>query len=135
MEFLLKYIMPKFFCEYCGIYLTHSSPHGRKQHVKGKKHIANKIEYFSQFLLNFQRQIQSGKYIITLGQAQLPGMPSFPQINPPMMPTGAPPSMTPPGMIPSMPPMPPMGIGPSIIPYGVPPPPPGPEPNTRLVDE
>jgi U1 zinc finger len=31
--------MPKFYCEYCGIYLTHSSPRGRKEHSTGKKHI------------------------------------------------------------------------------------------------
>ncbi len=42
--------MPKFYCEYCGIYLTHSSPSGRKQHAKGRKHINNKIEYYSQYL-------------------------------------------------------------------------------------
>lgn len=46
--------MPKYFCEYCGIYLTHSSPLGRKQHAKGKKHISNKIEYYSQFLYEYQ---------------------------------------------------------------------------------
>ena len=63
-EIVIKFIikMPKYFCEYCGIYLTQSSPYGRKQHVKGKKHISNKIEYFSQFLLTFQRQIQTGNF-------------------------------------------------------------------------
>jgi U1 small nuclear ribonucleoprotein C len=48
--------MPKYFCEYCGIYLTHSSPGGRKQHSHGRKHINNKIEYYSQFLYEFQQQ-------------------------------------------------------------------------------
>lgn len=43
--------MPKFYCEYCGIYLTHSSPSGRKQHSHGRKHINNKVEYYSQFLI------------------------------------------------------------------------------------
>lgn len=47
--------MPKYFCEYCGIYLTHSSPGGRKQHSHGRKHINNKIEYYSQFLYEFQQ--------------------------------------------------------------------------------
>jgi U1 small nuclear ribonucleoprotein C len=47
--------MPKYFCEYCGIYLTHSSPWGRKQHSHGRKHINNKIEYYSQFLYEFQQ--------------------------------------------------------------------------------
>ena len=47
--------MPKYFCEYCGIYLTHSSPGGRLQHVHGRKHISNKIEYYSQFLYEFKQ--------------------------------------------------------------------------------
>ena len=47
--------MPKYFCEYCGIYLTHSSPGGRYQHSHGRKHINNKIEYYSQFLTDFQQ--------------------------------------------------------------------------------
>ena len=50
--------MPNFFCEYCGIYLKHSSPFGRKQHAKGKKHIHNKVEYYQQFLMEFQQQEQ-----------------------------------------------------------------------------
>jgi len=58
--------MPNFFCEYCGIYLKHSSPFGRKQHSRGKKHIYNKVEYYSQFLLEFQQQGQMRKYFSTL---------------------------------------------------------------------
>jgi len=42
--------MPKYFCEYCGIYLIHSSPKGRRQHNGGRKHKQNKIEYYQQFL-------------------------------------------------------------------------------------
>ena len=38
--------MPKFYCEYCGIYLTHSSPSGRRQHSMGKRHKVNKVEYY-----------------------------------------------------------------------------------------
>ncbi len=49
--------MPKFYCEYCGVYLTHSSPSGRKQHCRGRKHINNKIEYYNQLLID---QNQSG---------------------------------------------------------------------------
>ena len=51
--------MPKYFCEYCGIYLTHSSPGGRYQHSHGRKHINNKIEYYSQFLYEFQKKIDN----------------------------------------------------------------------------
>ncbi|CAA9990876.1 hypothetical protein, conserved in Apicomplexan species [Plasmodium knowlesi strain H] len=42
--------MPKYYCEYCDIYLTHSSPVGRRQHVQGRKHISAKIEYFQNLL-------------------------------------------------------------------------------------
>lgn len=48
--------MPKFYCEYCGIYLTHSSPSGRKQHGEGRKHIQNKIDYYSQLLVDAHSQ-------------------------------------------------------------------------------
>ena len=52
--------MPNFFCEYCGIYLKHSSPFGRKQHARGRKHIQNKVEYYKQFLIEFQQQGHPG---------------------------------------------------------------------------
>ncbi|KJP85482.1 hypothetical protein AK88_04878 [Plasmodium fragile] len=42
--------MPKYYCEYCDIYLTHSSPVGRRQHSQGRKHINAKIEYFENLL-------------------------------------------------------------------------------------
>lgn len=41
--------MTKFYCEYCGVYLSNSAPSTRKQHAKGKKHIDNKIAYYSQY--------------------------------------------------------------------------------------
>ena len=58
--------MPKYFCEYCGIYLTNSSPRSRKQHAHGRKHINNKIEYYSQFLYEFQHEAYSNLYLIIL---------------------------------------------------------------------
>jgi hypothetical protein len=48
--------MVKFYCEYCGIYLTQSSPMGRKQHSTGRKHMLNKIDYYTQLLLESQRE-------------------------------------------------------------------------------
>mmetsp|Transcript_51066 Transcript_51066/g.119519 ORF Transcript_51066/g.119519 Transcript_51066/m.119519 type:complete len:128 (-) Transcript_51066:60-443(-) len=38
--------MPKFYCEYCDLYLTHSGKAGRYQHLTGRRHINNKIEYY-----------------------------------------------------------------------------------------
>lgn len=52
--------MTKYYCEYCNIYLTHSSPGGRKQHVRGRKHISNKVEYFTVFLLEQQAMAAAG---------------------------------------------------------------------------
>mmetsp|Transcript_6755 Transcript_6755/g.5768 ORF Transcript_6755/g.5768 Transcript_6755/m.5768 type:complete len:123 (-) Transcript_6755:50-418(-) len=40
--------MPKYFCEYCDIFLAHSSFFGRKQHSTGRKHIQNKIDYYTE---------------------------------------------------------------------------------------
>ena len=48
--------MPKYFCEFCGIYLIHSGPGGRKQHNHGKKHITNKIEYYRQVIGELNKQ-------------------------------------------------------------------------------
>ncbi len=48
--------MPKFYCEYCGVYLTHSSPSGRKQHFEGRKHIQFKIDYYTQLLVEAQKE-------------------------------------------------------------------------------
>jgi hypothetical protein len=56
--------MPKYFCEYCGIYLTHSNPRGRQQHSHGRKHINNKIEYYSQFLSETQNHSNNNNTLL-----------------------------------------------------------------------
>lgn len=39
--------MPKYYCDYCDIYLTHDSPSVRKSHVNGNKHkMAVKAYYY-----------------------------------------------------------------------------------------
>ena len=42
--------MPKFYCEYCDLYLTHSGLSGRRQHLTGRRHINNKIEYYQNLI-------------------------------------------------------------------------------------
>lgn len=42
--------MPKYYCEYCDIYLMHSSLAGRRQHNAGRKHINNKIEFYQNLI-------------------------------------------------------------------------------------
>mmetsp|Transcript_26727 Transcript_26727/g.32518 ORF Transcript_26727/g.32518 Transcript_26727/m.32518 type:complete len:125 (-) Transcript_26727:142-516(-) len=42
--------MPKFYCEYCDMFLTHSGLTGRRQHLTGRRHINNKIEYYQMLI-------------------------------------------------------------------------------------
>merc|ERR1712176_1441671 len=42
--------MPRFYCDYCDIYLNFDSYHGRKQHQRGRKHQDNVRQYYMQFL-------------------------------------------------------------------------------------
>jgi len=41
--------MPKYYCDYCDIFLTHDSPSVRKSHNEGWKHKAAVRAYYSQF--------------------------------------------------------------------------------------
>eukprot|EP01026_Neomeris_dumetosa_P064223 TRINITY_DN6108_c2_g1_i2.p3 TRINITY_DN6108_c2_g1~~TRINITY_DN6108_c2_g1_i2.p3 ORF type:complete len:137 (-),score=23.30 TRINITY_DN6108_c2_g1_i2:145-555(-) len=41
--------MPRYYCDYCDIFLTHDSPAVRKQHNTGYKHKANVRNYYMQF--------------------------------------------------------------------------------------
>ena len=38
--------MPKFFCDYCDVYLTHDSMSVRKAHNSGRNHLRNVVEYY-----------------------------------------------------------------------------------------
>lgn len=40
--------MPKFFCDYCDVYLTHDSMSVRKAHNTGRNHLRNVVEYYQQ---------------------------------------------------------------------------------------
>ena len=55
--------MPRYFCDYCDVYLTHDSAPGRKQHIRGWKHRENVKQYYEQFMKQFYEQ-----------NAGLPGM-------------------------------------------------------------
>lgn len=41
--------MPKYYCDYCDVFLTHDSPSVRKAHNNGWKHKAAVRQYYSQF--------------------------------------------------------------------------------------
>ena len=51
--------MPKFYCEYCGIYLTHSSPSGRRQHAAGKRHKQYKVDYYRNIKIMMEDEIRA----------------------------------------------------------------------------
>lgn len=51
--------MPRFYCDYCDIYLNFDSYHGRKQHQRGRKHQDNVRQYYMQFL---QKSFVTSKY-------------------------------------------------------------------------
>eukprot|EP00449_Zooxanthella_nutricula_P007926 CAMPEP_0198502954 /NCGR_PEP_ID=MMETSP1462-20131121/9619_1 /TAXON_ID=1333877 /ORGANISM="Brandtodinium nutriculum, Strain RCC3387" /LENGTH=126 /DNA_ID=CAMNT_0044232059 /DNA_START=90 /DNA_END=467 /DNA_ORIENTATION=+ len=91
--------MPKFYCEYCDLYLTHSGLSGRRQHLTGRRHINNKIEYYQ--MLIREKGLTPPIYPPPPGMV-LP-MPKLPGAGPPGVP-GLP--GMPPGMRPGLPGMP-----------------------------
>ena len=44
----LPHNMPKFFCDYCDVYLTHDSMSVRKAHNSGRNHLRNVVDYYQQ---------------------------------------------------------------------------------------
>ncbi|KAG8464608.1 hypothetical protein KFE25_009976 [Diacronema lutheri] len=113
--------MPRFYCEYCEIFLTHSSAHGRRQHSSGRKHIMNVIDYYADFQLQL-RETTEGAPLPPVGMPLPPPLPQpggagmFSLPVPPPLPMPSMPMMAPPqpagyGFAP--PPMrPPMGFAP-----------------------
>lgn len=47
--------MPKYYCDYCDVKLSHDSPNGRKIHRAGRKHIKNVRLYYQKWL---EEQVQ-----------------------------------------------------------------------------
>jgi len=94
--------MPKFYCEYCDIYLTHSSAGGRRQHNSGRKHINNKIEYYQTLIR--EKNLAPPMYPVPphLSSAIRPHMMPRPMGMPGMLPG----QMPLPGMLPGMMPLP-----------------------------
>ena len=126
--------MPRYFCDYCDVYLTHDSAPGRKQHIRGWKHRENVKQYYEQYMKQFYEQ-NSGMGMtmpgmamgslgaLTAGRAPmgLLGM-QRPGVAPPLALMGAP------GSIPRPPmgyPRPPLGVPPPMGSIPSPPRPPG----------
>ena len=54
--------MPRYFCDYCDVYLTHDSAPGRKQHIRGWKHRENVKQYYEQYMDLVKYKIIPGLY-------------------------------------------------------------------------
>eukprot|EP01083_Nonionella_stella_P033713 92264_1 len=89
--------MPRFYCDYCDVYLTHDSFSGRKQHMRGRRHQDNVRQYYMQFLKrgvlnNMQNILLPGMGSVpTTSQAaarSTPGAPSS-TIPPPIVPNSS----------------------------------------------
>ncbi|KAJ3417097.1 hypothetical protein HDV05_006956 [Chytridiales sp. JEL 0842] len=96
--------MPKYYCDYCDIFLTHDSPSVRKAHNAGWKHKMHVQNYFQGLS---EEKIQEIQKILTKAYEGLPNAPDFSNAPPnPFAAMGM--MMRPPMMIPGMPGMPPM---------------------------
>jgi U1 small nuclear ribonucleoprotein C len=103
--------MPKFFCDYCDVYLTHDSMSVRKAHNNGRNHLRNVQAYYEQISSDQTQQVinsitdayNSEGQANPLYQANLSGgfpggpMAGMPGMGPPMgmgmpMPMGMPPN-------------------------------------------
>lgn len=77
--------MPKFYCDYCDVFLTHDSPSVRKLHNNGWKHKTNVRAFYAQFLNNEEimkkkqkkKQVQQNPFGNGIGN--LPNLPFVPK--------------------------------------------------------
>ncbi|KAK1771049.1 U1 small nuclear ribonucleoprotein C-like protein [Phialemonium atrogriseum] len=114
--------MPKFFCDYCDVYLTHDSMSVRKAHNTGRNHLRNVIDYYQQIGHEKAQSVIDSITSSYAAEGQAHANPMLPQNQPggglsgigafpPPLPFAFPPG----GMPPPFPGMP----------GGLPPPPPG----------
>jgi len=114
--------MPKFFCDYCDVYLTHDSMSVRKAHNSGRNHLRNVVDYYQQI---GHEKAQSVIDSITNSYAAAGQADANPMLQAPMVGPGfAPPFPFPPGGRGMPPPpfgMPPLGQRPPNMPPNMPP--------------
>eukprot|EP00019_Armaparvus_languidus_P008840 CAMPEP_0168593524 /NCGR_PEP_ID=MMETSP0420-20121227/8365_1 /TAXON_ID=498008 /ORGANISM="Pessonella sp." /LENGTH=130 /DNA_ID=CAMNT_0008629691 /DNA_START=49 /DNA_END=440 /DNA_ORIENTATION=+ len=110
--------MPKFYCDYCDIYLTHDSANVRKTHGSGWKHKSAVRNYYEQVVADMT-DAERAEYLknappTPMGMPGMPGMPPFFRGPPPPFfrgPPGMPPGFNAPFRGPA-PPM--MGLPPGM---------------------
>jgi len=71
--------MPKYYCDYCDIYLTHDSPSVRKSHNDGWKHKSSVRAYYAQFEEDFTQNVidQKLREFESRGGRGVPPFPPF----------------------------------------------------------
>ncbi|KAF9127220.1 hypothetical protein BGW39_006035 [Mortierella sp. 14UC] len=123
--------MPKYYCDYCDIFLTHDSSSVRKAHNAGRNHLINVRTYYNELSQQTTQEVINTitKAYAEAGAAIPPKYSGYPQpqqypapagrYNPYGAPVGFP------GMPPGMPGMPPLRLG-LDGPNGLPPRPPPP---------
>ena len=101
--------MPKFFCDYCDVYLTHDSMSVRKAHNSGRNHLRNVVDYYQQIghekaqsvidsiTSSYAAEGQSGSNPMLAQNMGMPGAPGMMGVGPPGMPGVGPPGAGPPG--------------------------------------
>ncbi|KAG0305140.1 hypothetical protein BGZ98_004556 [Dissophora globulifera] len=94
--------MPKYYCDYCDIFLTHDSSSVRKAHNAGRNHLINVKNYYSELSPDTTQSVLNS---VTKAYAEAGIRGGYPY-RPPSFP-GMPPGMMPPNGLPPRPPMPP----------------------------
>lgn len=122
--------MPKFFCDYCDVYLTHDSMSVRKAHNSGRNHLRNVVDYYQQIGHEKAQSVIDSITNSYAAEGQSASNPMFgqnPGVHPPP-PFGLPGGLPPPpfaipgGVLPGMP-IPPPGAIPPLPGRGMPLPP------------
>jgi U1 small nuclear ribonucleoprotein C len=87
--------MPKFFCDYCDVYLTHDSMSVRKAHNSGRNHLRNVVDYYQQIghekaqsvidsiTSSYAAEGQSGSNPMLAQNMGMPGPPGMMGVGPP----------------------------------------------------
>ncbi|KAK4219430.1 U1 zinc finger-domain-containing protein [Rhypophila decipiens] len=106
--------MPKFFCDYCDVYLTHDSMSVRKAHNSGRNHLRNVVDYYQQIGHEKAQSVIDSITSSYAAEGQAHNNPMLPQNAPGGIGAGLHAPFPPPGGVP-----PPFNFGPG----GLPPPP------------
>ncbi|KAL2173196.1 U1 zinc finger-domain-containing protein, partial [Thermothelomyces heterothallicus CBS 202.75] len=98
--------MPKFFCDYCDVYLTHDSMSVRKAHNSGRNHLRNVVDYYQQIGHEKAQSVIDSITSSYAAEGQAHANPMLPHNQPGGGHFGLGPAGVPPPPMPGMPPIP-----------------------------